>query len=266
MADWVWNRVAVEGPEKDVTAFFAFDAGSTPLLHHLSAPAEDDLPITATVFDDPQIPDIERFSRAAEHVGLVLGTERAIDLVAEASGRVGWNPYLAAVVPDELTNPFDLLVKRGDFKEFPAEEQNIARYGVPDGSSWRRLAWGSTRPECELQCDGATLRFRSAWSGLLRGYRNLSHMFPSLVFRYLWYSDEVSDDIVIGYEVLQAGRVAVSQDGSARRVDLVPDYETMLGHDGDAALEEMKTALENFADGWWGRLQQEPRQSGERGG
>jgi hypothetical protein len=88
-------------------------------------------------------------------------------------------------------------------------------------------------------------------------------MFPSLVFRYLWYSDEVSDDIVIGYEVLQAGRVAACQDGSAKRVDLVPDYETMLEQDGDAALEAMNTALENFADDWWGRLQREPTPSGE---
>lgn len=263
MADWVRNRVAVEGSDEDVAAFFAFEADSTPLLHHIPAPPEDELPLTQTVADSGLSPK-EKLRFAIKHSALLLGTESAIR-VAAALGCSGWSPCRVNVPNDELENPFVLAVEEGQFKEFPAEEENIRRFGVPDGMSWRRLAWGSTRPECDLRNNGSVLYFESAWSGMLAGYRNLSRMFPSLRFRYLWYSSEAADEAVGGYEILQAGRPLASQHRSVPWADLVTDYEAKhrLAHDdethaalqaGDALAGEKDAAMEQLADVWWERL------------
>lgn len=262
MADWVQNRVAVEGVQEAIVAFSVFDADSTPLLHHLPAPPEAELPMSATGFDAD-----DAFMKAAELVALTLGAEKAIRIAAKASGRNGWSPYRGNVPSDELENPFVLAVEAGLFKEFPAEEENIRRFGVPDGMSWRRLVWGSTGPECKLRRDGSVLHFGSAWSGMLVGYRNLSAMFPALRFRYLWYSDEAAD-AVVGYEILQAGKTLASQNSSIPWADLVRDYEekkrladdytTFAGQQaGDALADEMDTAVKKVADVWWERLRRE---------
>lgn len=261
MADWVQNRVAVEGTDEAVAAFFSFEADSTPLLHHIPPPPEDELPLTQTVITDSGISANDAFRFAAHHAALILGTEGAIRMAAKATGRSGWSPYRGNVPSDELENPFVWAVEAGRFKEFPAEEENIRRFGVPDGMSWRRLAWGSTRPECELRRNGVVLHFGSAWSGMLVGYCNLSRMFPTLRFRCLWYSDDAAADAVVGYEILQAGKKLASQDGSIPWADLVPDYEakkrladnytTFAGQQaGDALADDMNAAVERLADVW----------------
>lgn len=265
MADWVRSRVAVEGADEAVAAFFAFEPTSTPLMHHLPAPPEGELPLTQTVIADSGMADDDALRNAAEHVALLLGIEGAIRMAAKATGRSGWSPCRINVPSDELENPFVSAANKGRFTEFPAEEENIYRFGVPDGMSWRRLAWGSTQPECELRRDGSVLHFGSAWSGMLVGYRNLSRMFPTLRFRYLWYSDETAADAVVGYEILQAGKQLASQGGSIPWIDLVPDYEakkrvaddstTYAGQQaGDALADEMHAAVERLADAWWERL------------
>lgn len=265
MADWVRNRVAVEGTDEDVAAFFAFEADSTPLLHHIPAPPEDELPLTQTVIADSGISVNDAFRFAAEHAALILGTEGAISMVAKATGRSGWSPYRGNVPSDELENPFVLAVEAGRFKEFPDEEENIRRFGVPDGMSWRRLAWGSTRPECELRRDGSVLHFGSAWSGMLVGYCNLSRIFPAIRFRCLWHSDEAVTDAVVGYKILQAGKTLASQDDSIPWAHLVPDYDAKkrLASDhrtyagaraGETLADEMNAAVERLADLWWERL------------
>jgi hypothetical protein len=257
--------VAVEGTDDDVAAFFAFEADSTPLMHHIPAPPEDELPLTQTVIADSGISAKDALRFAVKHVALISGGEKAMLAAAEASGRSGWSPCRVNVPSDELENPFMWALNEGHFKEFPAEEENIRRFGVPDGMSWRRLAWGSTRPECELRRDGSVLHFGSAWSGLLIGYRTLSRMFPSLLFRYLWYSDEAADDAVVGYEILQAGKTLASQDDSIPWADLVPDYEAkqQLASDhrtyagaraGETLADEMNAAVETLADVWWERV------------
>lgn len=264
MADWVRNRVAVEGTDGDVATFFAFAADLTPLLHHIPPPPEDELPLSQTVAD-PGMSTKEALRFAVEHTALISGTESAMRVAAEATGCSGWSPCRVNVPSDELENPFVWAVNEGRFKEFPAEEENIRRFGVPNGMSWRILAWGSTRPECELRRDGPVLHFRSAWSGLLVGYRNLSRMFPTLRFRYLWYSNQVANDAVVGYEILQAGKPLASQDGTVPWADLVPDYEAKkaLADDyttyagqlaGDALADERDTAMERLADAWWEQL------------
>lgn len=264
MADWVRNRVAVEGTDDDVAAFLAFEADSTPLLHHIPAPPEDELPLMETVADSGMSPE-EALRFAMKHSALLLGTETAIRVAAEALGCSGWSPCRVNVPSDELENSFVLAVEQGRFKEFPAEEENIRRFGVPDGMSWRRLAWGSTRPECDLRRDGSVLHFESAWSGMLVGYRNLSRIFPRLRFRSLWYSDQAADDAVVGYQIVQAGRPLVSQDGSVPWADLVPEYEvkkrladdhrTPAGQQaGDALADEKDAAVERLADVWWEQL------------
>ena len=264
MADWVRNRVAVEGADDDMAAFFAFEADSTPLLHHIPAPPEDELPLTQTVADSGMSPE-EALRFAMKHSALIIGTEGAIRVAAEALRCSGWSPCRVNVPSDELESPFVLAVEEGQFKEFPAEEENIRRFGVPNGMSWRRLAWGSTRPERNLRRDGSVLHFESAWSDMLAGYRNLSRMFPPLRFRYLWYSLEAADDAVVGYEILQAGKPLAQQTGFTPWADLVPDYEakkrladdyeTYAGQQAsDTLAGEMDAAVERLADAWWERL------------
>ena len=253
MADWVQNRVMVLGAADEVQSFFSFEDDSTPLLHHLPAPSEADLPSNYVLNNLSGMPPEEALMKAFEKTTHVFGIEQAIDMAVASCGRSGWSPYRENVLSDEMPNPFAISVARGDFKVYPEEERNITRFGVPDGDSWRRLVWGSTRAECDLRRDGSVLYFRSANSSAVRGYTTLSRKFPSLVFRCLWYSREVQDDVVIGYAVLSGGRRVAGSNGTVRKADLVPDYEARLEEDWKAARRDLDASLEKLADAWWER-------------
>jgi len=82
----------------------------------------------------------------------------------------------------------------------------------------------------------------------------ISRKFASLEFRCLWYSQEVQDDIVIGYAVLSGGRRVAGSNATILKEDLVPGYHARL--DEDVVGQELNAALEKLADAWWEQCQE----------
>jgi hypothetical protein len=256
MADNVHNRVAVEGPPEVLAAFFDFDPQTTPLEWYLPPPPDDELP-GVVCQDSPLTKSMneeqanESFIRIAGQLGYRFGLEQSVDQLASQSIRA-WSPHFGDNhAPKTTGSPFVPAAERGDFSASPEIERNITRFGVPDGHTWRRMAWGSNRPEWDLRREGNALRFFSSWSPLLKGYLHLSLMFPDLLFRYVYLNQQSYEEVYVGYRIFQNGIPRAAKDKIVQPEELVPNYfDSALSRDREGH-KEWLDAIQALEDEWW---------------
>ena len=106
--------------------------------------------------------------------------------------------------------------------------KNQKKYGNADWYEWSCQNWGTKWNAYNVNVDGNTVYFQTAWSNVLLFIKKLSKRFPLITFRYSWADEDFGSNV--GQAVINGlvCDVDIPEDGSNRAFEMAlkirPDY------------------------------------------